>query len=61
MPQFPRKEADVVALANAMVAGYTAHAADFPSSDVASLSTTLGDYSTAKTAQTDAMAAAQVG
>jgi len=60
MPNFPRKEADVVALANAMVAGYGAHAADFPSADALGLTTSLGDYNTAKTAQTDALAAAQV-
>ncbi len=60
MAQFPNAEADIVALANAMVAGYTAHAADFPSSNVASLTTTLGDYNTARTAQIDALAAAQV-
>lgn len=30
MAQFPNAEADVVALANAMVTGYRAHAADFP-------------------------------
>lgn len=60
MAQFPKAEADVVALANAMVAGYTAHAADFPSADAASLTTALSDYSTAKTSQTDALAVAQV-
>ncbi len=60
MPQFPKAEADITALASAMVAGYTAHAADFPSSDAASLTTVLTDYSTAKTTQTDAMGTAQV-
>jgi hypothetical protein len=33
MAQFPNAEADVAALANAMIAGYTAHPADFPSMD----------------------------
>ncbi len=60
MAQFPNAEADVVALANAMVAGYTAHAADFPSSDALGLTTALGDYNTTKLAQVDALAAAQV-
>jgi hypothetical protein len=60
MPNFPRKEADVVALANAMVAGYGAHALDFPSSDAVGLTTALTDYNTTKTAQTDALAVAQV-
>ena len=60
MPQFPKAEADVTALANAMVAGYGAHALDFPSADALGLTTVLGDYSTAKVAQVDALAAAQV-
>ena len=60
MAQFPKAEADVVALANAMIAGYTAHAADFPSADALGLTTALGNYNTAKTAQIDALAAAQV-
>jgi len=60
MAQFPKAEADIVALANAMVAGYGAHAADFPSADAVGLTTVLTGYSTAKTAQIDALAAAQV-
>ncbi len=60
MAQFPKAEADIVALANAMVAGYGAHAADFPSADALGLTTVLTGYSTAKTAQIDALAAAQV-
>jgi len=60
MAQFPNAEADVVALANAMAAGYAAHALDFPSADALGLTTALTDYSTTKTAQVDAMAAAQV-
>ncbi len=31
MPKFPKREADILALANAMLAGYAAHPADFPS------------------------------
>jgi hypothetical protein len=60
MAQFPKPEADVVALANAMVAGYTAHAADFPSSDTSALAAVVNVFNTAKSAQTDAGAAAQV-
>lgn len=60
MAQFPKPEADVVALANAMIAGYTAHAADFPSSDSSALAAVVNLYNTAKTSQTDAGAAAQV-
>ena len=58
--QFPIKENDVVALANNMVAGYTAYAADFPSVVVADLSTALSDYNAAKTAQEDARGQAKV-
>lgn len=60
MAQFPKAEAEIVALANAMIAGYGAHAADFPSADVAALTTAISDYDTAKTAQTDALGVAQV-
>jgi len=64
MAQFPNAEADVVALASAMIAGYTAHPADFPSmdplTDLVALQAALSGYQTAKTAQTDALAAAQV-
>ena len=31
MPKFPKREADILALANAMLAGYAAHSVDFPS------------------------------
>jgi hypothetical protein len=43
-----------------MAAGYTAHAADFPSADALGLTTALTDYNTTKIAQTDALGAAQV-
>ena len=60
MAQFPKAEADIVALANAMITGYPAHVADFPSADVPGLNTAYGVYFTARSAQIDAMAAAQV-
>ena len=60
MAQFPNAEADIVALASAMIAGYTAHAAEFPSADALGLTTALGEYNTVKIAQIDAEAAAQV-
>jgi len=64
MAQFPNAEADIVALASAMIAGYTAHPADFPSmdplTDLVALQVALSGYQAAKTAQTDALAAAQV-
>ena len=60
MAQFPRAEADIAALATSMIAGYAAHAADFPSVDLLALEVAYGSYAVAKNAQTDAMAAAQV-
>ena len=60
MAQFPKAEADVSALAMSMMAGYSAHAADFPSANPMGISTAFGAYYTARNAQTDAMAAAQV-
>ncbi len=60
MPTFPRTEAEVVALAEAMIAGYTAHAADFPSVTVADLQTVLTNYQTDKNNQDDARAQAKI-
>jgi hypothetical protein len=60
MPIFPRTEAEVVALAETMIAGYTAHAADFPSVTVADLQTALDTYQTDKNSQEDARAQAKI-
>ncbi len=60
MAQFPKAEADVSALATSMMAGYSTHAADFPSADIPALGTAYSAYYNARNAQTDAMAAAQV-
>ena len=34
MPKSPKREADILALCNAMISGYALHAADFPSHPV---------------------------
>jgi len=60
MPQFPKAEADVVALANAMIDGYTAHPTDFPSADIPGLGTLASAFASVKSAQIDAMAAGQL-
>lgn len=60
MPRFPDAEPDIAALADAMIAGYTAHPTDFPSADIPGLGTQASAYATVKSAQIDAMAAAQV-
>jgi len=59
MPNFPRKEVDIVALVNAMAAGYKTHAADFPSADSVALTRILGEYNKAKTTQISIMGLAQ--
>jgi hypothetical protein len=60
MPQFPNKEADVVALAEQMIAGLTTHAADFPSVTKATLEGKLADYKEEKQAQEDAKSQVQI-
>jgi hypothetical protein len=60
MPKFPKTEAEVVALAEAMIAGYTAHAADFPSVTVAQLSTALTNYKNQRQTQENARGQAQI-
>ena len=60
MPRFPKRESDILALADAMFAGYIAHPADFPSHGGPGLPITRAWYMTAKNDQTDALAAAQV-
>jgi uncharacterized protein (DUF433 family) len=60
MPKFPKTEAEVVALAETMVAGYTAHAADFPSVTVAQLSTALSTYKSQRQTQEDKRSQAQI-
>ncbi len=64
MPNFPKSEAEVVALVEAMVAGYITHPADFPSIDplvdLPALQTALSDYRTDKQSQIDAHAQAQL-
>jgi hypothetical protein len=63
MATFPTKESEIVVLAETMVAGYTAHPADFPSitsSAVADLTSVLGTYQSDKQAQTDARAQATI-
>ncbi|MFA5239089.1 MAG: hypothetical protein WC476_05185 [Phycisphaerae bacterium] len=60
MPKFPNREAEVVALAETMVAGLTAHAADFPSVDAVSLQTALTNYKSQRQSQEDARSQAQI-
>ena len=60
MPNFPRREPDVVALADAMIAGYQQNPAVFPHADLVALQGERATYQTAKNAQLDADAKAQL-
>ncbi len=60
MAQFPKKEADIVALAVAMVTGFTDHTDVYPAPPVtvAELSALISDYNAKKAAATNAAVAA---
>lgn len=60
MPIFPKREADILVLVNTMLAGYAAHAADFPSHKGPGLSGRRNLYMAAKNTQNYALAIAQV-
>jgi hypothetical protein len=64
MPIFPNNEPEVAALAAAMIAGYTAHPADFPSidplTDLVALQAALAAYQADKQSQLDSRAQAKI-
>ena len=60
MPRYPTQQAQILALAEAMIGGYTEHAALFPNADAPLLQSLRDAYSTATAAQTEAMAKAQI-
>jgi len=60
MASFPKRENDIIALADQMVAGFTAHAADFPSVTVADLTTALTAYKTQRQTQEAAEGQSQI-
>ena len=60
MPRYPTQQAQILALAEAMIGGYTEHAALFPNADAPLLQSVRDAYNSAAAAQTDAMAAAQL-
>lgn len=59
MPQFPRREPDVIALADAMATGYAANPTIFPSANVAALSAAMDAYIAARHNQQEKMSLAQ--
>jgi len=56
MPKFPRREAEVIALVDEMIAGYVANPGLFPSADVPALQAARAAYTTAKENQITAQA-----
>jgi len=60
MPEFPTKEADILALLNQMIAGRQAHPADFPYWTGPTLEMRRSNYIAAKNSRTNAYAAAQL-
>ena len=56
MPKFPRREAEVIALADEMIAGYLANPGLFPSANVSAMQNARSLYGTTK----DTQIAAQV-
>lgn len=60
MPQFPKREPDVLALAEQMVNGVTSHAADFPSVDGPALAELVSNYKSQVGQQELAKSQAQV-
>ena len=60
MAQFPRREPEVVVLADTMLAGYRANPVFFPKADVSGLAEAIAAYKVAKNDQQEKMARAQL-
>ncbi len=60
MSQFPIAEAEITELAAEMIAGLSAHPADFPSTDPAAVETAKTAYETARNAQVDAIGTSRI-
>jgi len=60
MPRYPTQQAQILALAEAMIGGYTEQAALFPNADAPLLQSLRDAYNNATAAQTEAMAKAQL-
>ena len=60
MATFPRRESDVLALANAMLDGYAAHPGDFPNADALTLITLREEYKSARLLQICVIAMAKL-
>jgi len=60
MPRFPAQQAEILALTEAMIGGYTEHPALFPSADTALVQSVRDAYYVAADAQREAGAAARI-
>ncbi len=60
MPDFPKREADIIALAEGVIAGYLAHPGLFPGGDPAALRAALDAFAAAKDLQVQKQAEAQL-
>lgn len=60
MAQIPRTQADISFLADSMIAGFTAHPADFPHADISSLQNAKDAFLQASNNLTDAESAAAI-
>ena len=60
MPRYPTQQAQILALAEAVIGGYAEHAALFPNADAPLLQSLRDAYNTAAAAQTEAIAKAQL-
>jgi hypothetical protein len=60
MATYPRTQSEISALTESMIAGYNEHPGDFPSADVAALTTARENYETASEALAEAQAAAKI-
>ena len=60
MPTFPKREADAIALANAMIAGFQQNPTVFPHADVPGMQALRTTYETKKAEQLDAAAKAEL-
>ena len=59
MPRFPKNESDVLILADAMLAGYTANPTIFPSADTVAMNAAMDAYIAALHNQQEKMSLAQ--
>ncbi len=60
MPEFPKREPDIIALLDSMISGYTENPGEFPGANIALLQAKRAAYQTAKDDQIEKQAQAQL-